>query len=940
MAARYWVGGSGTWSTTSTTNWSAAAAVAFTGSYSGFILTTTGSPSLAIGMTVFDANNASLGTITGGANPTWTLSINNGTGASQGMTAATVGASAPTTVDAVTFNSTSGSATTGFTVTLAAAVSAAITITNPVTTGNTLTFAGTTLTPIAGSAVTISSSGGNVVFSNTTFNVNGNLTVSTPTTVAFNCTTFALPNSGSVITVTTNDCSITSAVTLGNSGGSTTLGSNFTTTGSFTITAGQLTITGRTLTCASFVHSGQLVTGTTGVVNITGTSGTVFNIALAAATMTATNSFNLTATPAAGTTRTVSMVASSTAVINLNVLSGSDTIAIPTACNIRNIDFTGFSGDLATTAVVNISGNLTVPNTMTIADAATAISFTGASGTQIITTNSTPIRRVINFSGASTRQLADAFTTTRAITHSAGTLNLNSQTITGLSYANTNTSACVLTFGASGKIYCTGTGTVFSVASTSTFTLTGGISDVYITSTGSTAITAGGVSSGTEAASINFKFTGGTYPLTTGNSVRTLDFTGFSGTLVPVARTIYGNLILSPTMTITASTTLTTTFAGTSGTKTFTTNAKTIPLDLLFSGAGSTWKLLDQMTTGTTNTITHNNGTIDLNGNTFTMNYYITGTGTKNITFNGGTIAISGGTSFSATINSTTVIASTTPPLLSGMQIVTVNGYSNAGVITGGSGTSWTVSVGASGVGPTNWSAGFFQNAVPTGFTTTAGPGGNGFIVFTSSSPKIFVGGGSTYAATIVLASSGQLLILGANTFSSIKNTVVPATVKFQHSLTNTFSDSFKLKGSYGKNVNIGSATSSFVTASATTSSLTITSGAIYGSSGSLVYTASGVYVGAITTGGGPLNTTFGLTGGTGTYSSQAMSVGSPATIARGSYTVSCDFLNLSCNLATPGSNYYAGGHSSIYGNGTTGVTGWINTAPPTANTEFLTLLR
>lgn len=108
MANRYWVGGTGTWDGTSTSNWSAAVPVGFTASRSGTTLTTTGSPALVVGMTVwYDTNStsgtyASAGTITGGSGNTWTTS-GSGTISSQQMYAATTGASVPVDVDDVFF---------------------------------------------------------------------------------------------------------------------------------------------------------------------------------------------------------------------------------------------------------------------------------------------------------------------------------------------------------------------------------------------------------------------------------------------------------------------------------------------------------------------------------------------------------------------------------------------------------------------------------------------------------------------------------------------------------------------------------------------------------------------------------------------------------------------------------------------------------------------
>lgn len=115
MANRYWVGGTGTWST-GTGNWSTSSAIKFTASCSGTTLTTTGSPALVVGMTVFYSTSSNLGTITGGSGNTWTVSV-GGTVGSQTMTAATVGNATPSTADDVYFDSNSSN-DVAFTVTI------------------------------------------------------------------------------------------------------------------------------------------------------------------------------------------------------------------------------------------------------------------------------------------------------------------------------------------------------------------------------------------------------------------------------------------------------------------------------------------------------------------------------------------------------------------------------------------------------------------------------------------------------------------------------------------------------------------------------------------------------------------------------------------------------------------------------------------------------
>jgi len=118
MADRYWVGGTGAWNSTSTTNWSTATGKSITASCASTTLTVTAG-TVVIGDTVWSNNHTNLGTITanlGGGQ--WTVSV-GGTFASQAMSAATAGASVPTAADSVFFDANSNSGTTNFTVTMA-----------------------------------------------------------------------------------------------------------------------------------------------------------------------------------------------------------------------------------------------------------------------------------------------------------------------------------------------------------------------------------------------------------------------------------------------------------------------------------------------------------------------------------------------------------------------------------------------------------------------------------------------------------------------------------------------------------------------------------------------------------------------------------------------------------------------------------------------------
>jgi len=103
-------------------------------------------------------------------------------------------------------------------------------------------------------------------------------------------------------------------------------------------------------------------------------------------------------------------------------------------------------------------------------------------------------------------------------------------------------------------------------------------------------------------------------------------------------------------------------------------------------------------------------------------------------------------------------------------------------------------------------SATAWNNAAPTGFTTTAGTG-TGIISMTAATAKTFVGGGSTYNCTLNQGGAGTLTITGANTFNDIANTNATASqITFPASTTTTV-NAFTLSGSSGNLVSIRSST-------------------------------------------------------------------------------------------------------------------------------------
>jgi hypothetical protein len=378
------------------------------------------------------------------------------------------------------------------------------------------------------------------------------------------------------------------------------------------------------------------------------------------------------------------------------------------------------------------------------------IQWTG-SGTGTLNTNGCSMASTWSQSGGATitTTLSSDFTLTSNATLSTGTLALGAYSFTCAGFNNASGLTRTLNFN-TGSFYITGTGSTAYTQSTETG-LTFGQTPIFnMTYNGASALTINTGTTPTQAQTPSFNLTAGSYALTlTTGWVNNINFTGFAGSIAAGSVfNAFGNVTFSSGMTVTTTTNVLT-FAATSGPKTITTNNVSITRPIVFNGSGGSWQLQDALTmaNSASRTLTMTNGTLDLNGKTFSTIGFVTAAGTKNVTFNGGTLLVFGS------------------------------------------------------------GATAFNNAVPTNFSTTAGAQGKGFISMTSATAKTFVGGGSNYNATLVQAGAGALTISGNNTLSNIKNTTQPAPITFTSSSSNTFVDDFKLKGTVGSLIVITAST-------------------------------------------------------------------------------------------------------------------------------------
>lgn len=606
------------------------------------------------------------------------------------------------------------------------------------------------------------------VFSGTTYGIGislyGNFSITSSTVWSTNAgTTSGGPGitiAGSTAqTFTTNGAILYADIYMNSATASLVLGGALTLSSGnvFKIWDGSLNLNGFTLT-AGYIHDGNTASDKTiafGTGNITLTgSGSVtsdlWHFGTSARTITGTPTVNITTTTSTAIdvyNRPPADSPSAASGINLNVTTGS--FGLTLFGTFLSVNFTGYSGAVTFyTAAIScyIYGNFTASAGMSFSEVNSKIIFAGTSGTQTINTAGKSIGFPITFDGVGGTFLLASdmnMTSTQTATLNNGTLSLSSYNLTAGVFLSSNSNARTIAFG-TGRITVIGTGTIFDATTVTNLSITGS-PKVYVNNN---TVTAATVSCGnlSEASSISFYFVSGTYSLTLSvSTIDTLDFTGFSGTLNNIARLIYGSLVLSSGMTLTAGNSAMT-FAATSGTSTITTAGKTLDFPVTFNGAGGTWQLADNMTFAATRTLTHTNGIINLNGKILNCDFYSVGAGTKNLTFNGGTLTIDGSGSTA------------------------------------------------------------FNNANPTGFTTTAGTG-TGKISMTSASAKTFVGAGSTYACTLAQAGAGTLTITGSNTFNDISNDYSasgPTKIVFPASATQTVGN-FSAVGTNGNELTIDS---------------------------------------------------------------------------------------------------------------------------------------
>jgi hypothetical protein len=399
-------------------------------------------------------------------------------------------------------------------------------------------------------------------------------------------------------------------------------------TGTVTIAAGAI--------CADLNFTGATSSLTiafgTNSIEVAGT-GTIFS---------GNPDINVTGTPlvkltnSGSDTRTVSANAVTEAnAISFEVTAGTGVVTF--SGKIKNLTFSGtFTGQL-TDSNVSIVGNLTLKAGMTILSAgAFTPSFSGTTGTQVITTAGVPLRGTITFNGTGIYQLAGNTTFGASPSNSdirlnSGTLDLNNFTLSHFGdFISNGTGTRAINGGTTGVIDLTATSTrtVWDMSTLTGFTRIGNPTVQIAATTGTQTILHGTTTGGTEARAMSFSLTAasGTFVFANTNWILNFNKSG-SSTIsgLPASYDIYGSYISSDNVLGPL------TFRSTSAT------ARVLPVTsgypITINGVGGSFQFQGNNTTVDDFTIT--NGSFSTNGYTSrARNFLFNNSNTKSITIN------------------------------------------------------------------------------------------------------------------------------------------------------------------------------------------------------------------------------------------------------------------------------------------------------------------
>jgi hypothetical protein len=505
-----------------------------------------------------------------------------------------------------------------------------------------------------------------------------------------------------------------------------------------------------------------LAFGTSGVINITRTSGVVLTGDVINFTVTGTGArnVNLTGASTSGQTRTTLSTGgiSEANSFNLNITNGAvgSLMAFTGTNNFQNLNFTGYSGGFTAAYTLTAFGNVTLSSTMTVASTSIFI-FAKTSGTQTYTANGRSFNGTLNKSSAGILTLNDAAFFDQ-VTFSAGTIQLNNftHTLNAFNFGGAASSnAATLDWGSVGStITLSFGGSSFANTRTNQASVTwtgAGTKTINFTSTATSGTrTCFPGTNLNESTAPNVNFTGapasGSSSVTLTNALGTTHYksltfpvgglyTWNSVTGSPSA-IFYGNLTLTSSVILNYNGNVT--FSNTSGTAVFLSAGKIFTGVLGRSGVGGTTQLASAATTTNINGFFVTSGTWDLNGFTLTATIFASsGTATRSLAFGTGSL----------NLNTTTIATVINIP--NGGTGFSVSGTPTVNV-TGGAGSGFTRTITIVGT----------PEAASLNVNVTGGFSGSivaiGGSVFRSLS---FIGSNSIPSGTLAITMYGSLTI-------------------------------------------------------------------------------------------------------------------------------------------------------------------------------------
>jgi hypothetical protein len=566
MAARFWVGGTGTWDTSTTTNWASSSGGAGGAS----------APTSADTVTFNSASGTGTVTISGAVCSTFAM-----TAVAAGGIVFAFGSSSITCSGSGTIWSAVGTNITYTgtpTVNISNNSATATTITNVTgwTATNTFNFnitVGTYALTITTSAVlrSLNFTGFTGTWSPSTNTVTfyGSLTLVSGMTFTTGTGVFTFAATSGTQTITSASKTL-NPITQNGVGGTVALGDALTlgTTANYVLTNGTLNLANNTLSTGIFASTNantRSIAFGTGQIALIGNNLTILSMANATGfTYTGTPTVNCTYSGSTGTRTTAfgsTSGATASNVININITAGSDTLSTTNGSAYRNLNFTGFTGTLSS-VTRTIYGDLTFNTGITGFVTTSATTFAATSGTQVLTTNGQTIGFPIIQNGVGgTLQLGSALTmstvsSTSTITLTNGTFNANNFSVTTVAFSSNNSNTRTITMGSS-TWTLTAAGTVWNLGTTTGLTFNKNTANIVLSNTTATARTfAGGgltynnLTIGGATGTSTLTFTGAntfgtlastktvahtiTFPASTTTTFTTFGIVGTSGNLVTI----------------------------------------------------------------------------------------------------------------------------------------------------------------------------------------------------------------------------------------------------------------------------------------------------------------------------------------------------------------------------------------------------------------------